>query len=336
MRNLLFIASLCFLISCNTATKKEATKDNTSKAVEKIKEEVGEDGVLSDATIEKYNVFISFINTTSKSAESSYNRYAEAVDPYIGVTGKERHIDLYKITTHATEKLETYIDKKPSFKNLDNAGKEAVEAAKKLEKVVLEAYEYYGIKGYKDDQFSKAKELHPKLMNAFEYFFEKDSVLYAELDVLATEIKEAELARYKKEGLDLLYAKSMLLEKTRNVITAIEGNSVETINKIDKDSYITAFNDLLKAYNDFTEKASDEERVEREIGKFKKIHLSSFKNSVRKFIVDSRELKERLENNDFTLPSSYRFNKNAEWVKGSPEKLRNKFGEIVNDYNRMN
>lgn len=336
MRNLLFITSLCFLISCNTATKKDSDSNTSTKLIKEIKKDVGEEGLLADATIEKYNAFISFINNTQTSVERSYNRYTKSIDPHKGVTGKERYIDLYKITMNAAERLEPYLSKKPDFKEVDAAGKEAVEAVKNLDKIVLKAYDYYAMEGYKDDEYSKAKEMHSGLINAFENYFKKDSILFAKLDVLGEQIKKAELDKYKEEGLDLLYAKSMLLENARNLIATIQDNSIETISEIDKDLYIAAFNDLLKVYDEFTEKASDEERVEKEIGKFKKAYLPSFKSSVQQFIVDARKLKERLEKNDFTLPSSYKFHRSATLERGSPEKIREGFGGVVNDFNRMN
>lgn len=325
----LFLGACLFLISCGD-TKEKKVDENGNTVATGISENMFE----SANFIDKYNVYIDFGNTFHNEVNNTYDRYFEWADYEKGPKAAKRVGTVSDIADYSLTKLEEALPKDPEIEEIDPLMEQVAEKAKILNTVLAEASGYYKRQDYKDDDLTKGQNLHVDLVKAFEAYYAAYDAMYAEFEVLQDELTAYDAEKFKTNGQLIKYNLIMNLEYVENMLNTIgslDGPELKTLDleKLDAQAakFRTSFDELEKL-------VTDEEQVKKEYGNPSLVNykLSRFVGSSEDMIREIRNLKERIEKNDF----KYSIVHPEIPDKGSPAKLNKIYGQLINGYNSLN
>lgn len=254
-----------------------ATDNNTGKNTKEV------------AIAEILNYYVKCMNRYTGRAISSYNRYLSWVDAETGPTANERKtFGLYKLyeIDDKIENLEIVNKTASVIAGLGTKGKEYKQAYENLEPLVAEADEYYDMKIYKDDNYSKAKEMHAPLLYAFKKYIKADKELRKEVVKQQSFIFDQVLQNAKAEA-GMYYMILNMLDlgkKTMNKFYLAEHDT----------SYLTEVETLVEKYSSLSE---DVEFHGKQNNQYKAFSVVSFNRS-KEFLKKAREAIRNIRTNN--------------------------------------
>lgn len=328
MRNSIFLFFVVFLFaSCGGSSVEETKSVFEEDKFGRKGSSKGHKLYDSPAYIEKYNSYIDFGNGFHSRVNESYDRYHSWVDPEIGPNANSNVFGMYTMSEHYLNSLEESVNAEPEMKNVDPLMKEVLAKATALHKITNEADSYYNREDYKDDNFARAKELHPKLLAAFDEYY----IAYEEMDVefrkVQNELFEYDAKKYKEAGQMLRYNLMFNLHEAEKVLDIIGMRDGEQLKEIDLNAFDTQVAKFRETFDELEELAKDSERVKAEV----RYGIDSYMNSAEEFITETRDLKERIQNNDF----EYGITHPSIPDDGSPLAVEEAFSDMVHQYNRI-
>ncbi len=237
------------------------------------------------------NTYIDCINRHSGRIYQSYNRYHSWLNnTQAPPTGNERIIyglyDIYDTEKHLNE-LQSINKAALELGAIGVAGAEYTTALSNLVPMIEEAYEYYDMKDYQNDDFKKAKEMHAPLVYAFKKYIETDRKLRKEIQKIQEEVKPQILEIVNSNPEYELYAKNL-------EITDVASSIFKLIKTIPRDK--------LEDNTEFKKQTEIFEKKYKEIQTFAKYnkdkwHGSSFQLSYYKQFI--KNYRDYIRNNKF-------------------------------------
>ncbi|MBC9797219.1 DUF3829 domain-containing protein [Sinomicrobium weinanense] len=287
--------------------------------------EANHTGFMSPEFIKKYNQYVYF-DTFHKWVNFNYDNYFDLVDPDTGPQGIEVY-GLYPLDAENIDWLDTAIESKPVIDEVDREMEMVSKAARQLAKVVNEAKDYYYRENYKDDHFAKAKELHPRLLESFKAYYIAYDAMQGTFMKLQYKMLEADLKGLKKGDGPIRYYLLKNLDQARKIITFIQ--ETPDISTLSLSELNTLFNVFKTSLSDLEESMEHEDRI-KEFGMYHG-YLESYRSFADNFIVVFRNLKERVEKNDFSYLPTYPNIPD----RGTPEKIMKVYKEMFQAYNNL-
>jgi hypothetical protein len=157
-------------------------------------------GVDLQATTEKFNAYVSFMNRSLR-AVTSIERYKSWVNMKKGPTGKERIIyGLYEVydTKDEAAAATAELTQPPLIPELDSAMRDYIAANDVLGPILNEANGYYERKDYLADKMAEGKALHAKIVPAAAAFLAARARLDAVFTVEKAKVDQLQLAAIEK------------------------------------------------------------------------------------------------------------------------------------------
>lgn len=326
-----FTSILCIslLIASCGDSKEKKVDDNGNTVVSAVPTNNFE----SAEFINKYNTYIDFGNSFDKRAIDSYHKYFEWADIDNGPKGAKNVRGVSTLPEHSLKSLEKGLAIDIEIEGVDEPMKAAYEKGKQLYTVIEEADSYYDKQDYKDDNFEKGEQLHMSIKTAFDEYFNAYDTMYSEFVVVQDELFKYDVEKFKSNGELIKYNLMMGLhtsEAVLNVIGSLDGPELKNINL---ESFEKRVAEFRATYDELEKLAKDEEQIKKEYGSSvrAKHSISSFVNTGKQFIREIRNLKERIEKNNFkysivhpNIPDN-----------GSPLKLSKIYSTMVSEYNRV-
>ncbi len=162
--------------------------------------------------------------------------------------------DIYEIKDNLI-RLEKADKEAVLYGNLGTRGKAYKEALVNLHSIVKEAFEYYNMESYKDDNFRKAKEIHQPLMYAFKKYFERDKELRDEIKKQQANLKNAMNKALKKQHDNHAYT------LVHNILQTTEAIADDLVSEKSNHKTLTIhtqkLNELIKDIKAFEEEKPD-------------------------------------------------------------------------------
>jgi len=172
--------------------------------------------------VRKLKPYIRCINRGSRAVFRSRTRYLSWIkDKKVGPTCRERHkrgvTKLYS-TMNCTTYLTRGNAKKPRLPKLEKAATAFVNAVRRLEPLLNEAYSYWTFRRYKRDRCAAGKAMHPKLMAAWRAAAKADSAMRALVEYHNSKLQARRLA-----SIERAYGKTHPRYFRRKVIAEAKG-----------------------------------------------------------------------------------------------------------------
>ena len=280
-------------------------------------------GKASDSLTEKTGLYIKqCVNKYSNSVVDSYRRYASWIkDLEKGPTGREDIVyGLYEINSDGQDCLDAIKKAKSMEPELPEAEASADGYATALKEAITQIkaiYPYYNHEDYKDDGFQRGKAAHPALLRGFKNFEQANKSFDAQVDKLEDEVAQKRLRDLKGDS-----SKKYEYSVTD---TGIKAKNIMRFVKQTEYSQIKAEN-LQPMIDDF-EKSVDDLKSAGANKSLSSLYISSCDG----FLKASKELMRRVrDKKPFSDFERRELGTSAGWmVEGSPDKLLNKYNEMI-------
>lgn len=312
-------------ISCSEDMSKGMFGSDTEK------ENASENDNEKDVT-DKLNFLINNYNGMSTDSYNAYDYYVKAFgdnpEKFQNITWySTRQIHQHEIDglKELTSAMEINV-----FSELDPLILEYQARAKVMADIVNEAYTYYDMKDFENDEYAKAKEMHKPLLNAFFNFFDIDDLLRHKTDSIQDIREIAYIEELKENGETLNY----LISKSLNVSSKmLKISQSSEYNKLNSEELIKASIEVRFLYD--------------ELSKFKKENteeyesvttISFYYSALEDFTKSAQGLSSRVKNKKpFSRGEKMNLNnKGSGWmVNDSVPKLLYDYNKLVDSYNRM-
>jgi hypothetical protein len=271
----------------------------------------------------KNNLYIKqCVNKYSNSVVGSYHRYASWIrDIEQGPTGKESLVyGLYEVSGDGQDCVDAIQKAKamePAIADVEAAADAYATALKQVLVQIKGIYPYYNHEDYKDDGFQKGKAAHPALLAAFKNFEQANKGFDGEVDKLEDAVANKRLNELKGDAskkYEYLVVDTSI--KSKNIIRYVKRTEYSQIKVEDFQPLI---DDFEKAVADLKTTGAN-----KPLGSF---YVSSCDN----FLIASKELMRRVrDRKPFSDFERRELGTAGGWmVDGSPDKLINKYNEMV-------
>ena len=277
----------------------------------------------------KVQAYIKCYNSADKRGHDTIERYASWVkDMKAGPTGKERVVyGLYEISESTVQSCQKEImaavESQPALEPLDGAARNYLDAFVALADRVNEANKYYDRKNYQDDGFTKGKQMHAPLVQAMEKFTAASNAFSDALEAENDKLLVQELEHVEKtEGRKLRYWRMLTMAEAKQLTNIIAEENF----------------DMDKA----TAKLAEYEKAADELANYAKdnkdelpVAWSAMDSSVENFRIAAKERIRRVrDKKPYSQTERSWVGTNSGWmVEGSPDKLVNKYNELVSRSN---
>jgi len=280
-------------------------------------------GKSVDGLTEKNNLYIKkCINQYSNSVIGSYRRYASWLrDLDSGPTGKESIVyGLYEIHGDGQDCVDAIKKAKAMEPSIADAEAAADQYATALKSAIVQIngiYPYYNHEDYKDDGFQKGRAAHPALLAAFKSFEQANKSFDGEVDKLEDSVANKRLNELRGDASKKY--EYMLVDtgvKSKNIVRFVKRTEFSQI-KVE---------DLQPLIDDF-EKSVEGIKAASANSPLSSFYVSSCDN----FLIASKELMRRVrDKKPFSDFEKRELGTSGGWmVEGSPDKLINKYNEMV-------
>jgi len=303
----------------NDTTKTQETASNSTG--------LNADGSFDIAmTNEKLNYYVLCLNDHSQEILNSFDRYASWIDLKNGPTGKEGYVyglyKIYKDNKDCVNGIKLAKAMKPDLPEIDKKAEAYGAALEAVTPLIKEAYDYYDLKNYLDDNFKRGKELHPALVKAWTDFEKANDDLKKDLSDLKDKLDEQELKRLEEtEGKLIPYMTLNLMVIAKQTIHLAEGNDILKIdlaklnNKIDE--FQLQLDDLTKYYED-----------NKKTMEF--VSLDSYISDCKEFYIAAKDLMRRVrDKKPYTKDELQQLSQKSSWV------VEGSYGAMIEKYNAL-
>ncbi|MBU7316713.1 DUF3829 domain-containing protein [Paenibacillus oleatilyticus] len=248
---------------------------------------------------------------------------------------KMRSFSTYKGSrTNKTELLDrslSYVDKKPVFPTVDPIVIRMRPVINELKAALAEAYDYYEMKNYVDDNFAKGKELHARIRQAWAALYPIREEFSAAMRNLGAELRKAHLESYTSDKQDFRYSTLKLVVDAEAMSAELSHQGITADNVLDLDmnafkpKYDVLVEDLkivTQQYQVMVDKdSSDKYKYEKYVNAAKEVKAAASEMVER---VNKQEKVEKVPSpNDYQYPS------------GTPEKFSSKVGSVASEYEHI-
>lgn len=134
------------------------------------------------------------------------------------------------------------------------------------------------------------KEKNPEILQAFKKFKTVDNNLNDVIKEMSDNFTRLELEKYKEEGLDIRYSHLILMRVLKDHVNYIGQFNYQNINNIDITIYNQKTDDIIKAYDVFSENIKDENELKEQTNK--PFMIPMFAKYVREYIQTSKKIAE--------------------------------------------
>ncbi|MDT3426397.1 hypothetical protein J2Z22_001923 [Paenibacillus forsythiae] len=327
--------------AAGTETKTEgATASATAGEAEADKSANPTDADKLDLEIAKFNAYVNLNNVMTGRLQDVLNDYFEEFGD--GALPKiEKHFSgsLLSISSYDEDAINLafqYTDKEPAFDSLDSAVIQLEPSIKKLVAVLGEAYDYYDVKGYADDQFAKGKQLHARIIQAHRAYEKTADVFFDGVNDLGQKRMQAELKELLANDEQIRYAILTFMLDAEALSDVMEQQEIYADNILDLDlkSFQAKYKVLITDLQNINKYAADKARVEKE--GLREYALEAYVDAAKDVKVAATNIVERVKNkravDEFTLKSSF-FRQNED---GTPENYNDKVSTLISKYNQLN
>lgn len=323
LKNLIAIAFIASLtLACGKKDENATSGDSDKESI------VNNSSYNNPKFIEKYNGYIGFGNNFHSSALKAYERYFKWADKETGPNAKNLG-SIYTIPDYSIGSLEKALKVDAEIEGVDDLMQIVLEKAKKIQKTLDEADNYYDLQDYKEDDFKKGQELHKQIITEFDEYFEAYGKMKTNFNKVQEELFIHDVERYKKNESFIRYNLMLGLNSAEKIVNSIF--DTENLTKLDLQKLDENLKKFRTYYDELNKLSENEEQIEKEISSIGKSSLRTFLSESKNFIRETKKLKERVEKNDFrygpahpSIPAS-----------GSPEKIDKVYSNLVNNFNRM-
>ena len=294
-------------------TKEETTEEETTE--EETTEEETEAGAAAD-DYTKYNAYIDVNNMMLDRYEEDY--WCNSLGDYYIETIDEAY---------------ALVDQKPEYPELDKAYKDLYPVMRELMEDLDAVHEYTDLKSYLDDDYAKGEELHAAIWKNVNLYFILSDTFYEEMNEVADEQREIDLAAYKEEGLMAHYYSMKVLVTAQEIQSAIydQGVTDENIIELDiealrplYDQFVEEVEECLKYFND------DDQLAKEGYYGISSLYTSALKDTK----VSLSELFKRVEEQ---RPLS-----EVDWMSheaiprtGTIREFESELSDLIDEYNRL-
>ncbi len=232
------------------------------------------EGELDEETAQLlYNNYIDINNYMVGRLYESLERYFNYVDieseEFKLLDEEDNYYDCYSISDSQIEDLEeTYeiVNGKSEKDALDQAFLNLYPSIKSLMLTLNEIYDYTDMETYKVDNFAKSQEHHVALMSALNEYTLAEEAFRNELNTLAAQRQEEELAQLKEEGYEVVYSLIMTINLAQELESELYRQEVWDDNILDMDlttikplyDEFASYVDTVLAYSEDSEALSKE------------------------------------------------------------------------------
>ena len=312
-----------FLFSC---------KQSPSGAISRSLNTSNESYLNHNNFINKYNGYINFQNYFNKGIMRSARNYYKGYDPSKPVTKNNRPI----IWSHSAS-FHTYVNnllnnekEKPEFA-IDAKVPALFKHAKSLDSLFKLSAFYYSKKQHDEDNFKEGQELSDKLELEFLNYRKVYNSFAKDMRVLADEMVENDLKRFKKEGQMVRYNLLNTILSSDKLLAYIYKSSNQKFKDFSNDELTVLMKDFTAKLTALEKQSLDMDAVKKELG-LRYSNINSFLREGANIIRSVKGLEERIEKNDWnysrahpTVPDS-----------GSLEEVNKNYNNLINAYNAMN
>ncbi|WP_052410207.1 YiiG family protein [Paenibacillus durus] len=314
-----------------SAGAKEAGSDESEKLADTDK---------LNLEMEKYNAYVDLNNFMTSRMQDVLNDYFEEFGdgnkPKIEKYFSGSLLSISEYDKDTMNRAFDYKDKEPAFDAVDTAIVQLEPAIKKLAAVLGEAYDYYDVKGYVDDQFAKGKQLHTQIITAYKAYEKAADVYFDAINDLGNKRTQAELKELRKNDEQIRYSILTFMLDAEALSDVMEQQEIyaDNILKLDLKPFKEKYNVLITDLQNINKYAADKARIKTE--GFREYALENYVDAAKEVKVAATNIIERVNNkeavDEFTLNSSF-FRKNKE---GTPENYNDKLSILIDKYNQLN
>ena len=215
------------------------------------------DAAALDATTEKFNAYVAFMNRTLRALDS-LDRYRSWVNWKTGPTGRERYVSygLYGVYDTRDEQAaaETEIAAPPHLPDLDDAMRAYIAANDTLAPILNKANGYYSRADYKLDHMAEGKALHAQIVPAADAFIAARAQLEKVMRIEKLQLDQIRLATIEKqEGRDARWHVANVMMHAKQTLDALDdGNGKNgSVDMPAFDADMTGFGTAVKAMDDY-------------------------------------------------------------------------------------
>ncbi len=314
-------------------TKEETTEEETTE--EETTEEETEAGAAAD-DYTKYNAYIDVNNMMLDRLDFVIGSYFDDVDFQEEFTPYEEDYWCNSLGDYYIETIdEAYalVDQKPEYPELDKAYKELYPVMRELMEDLDAVHEYTDLKSYLDDDYAKGEELHAAIWKNVNLYFILSDTFYEEMNEVADEQREIDLAAYKEEGLMAHYYSMKVLVTAQEIQSAIydQGVTDENIIELDIEALRPLYNQFVEEVEECLKYFNDDDQLAKE-GYYgiSSIYTSALKDTK----VSLSELFKRVEEQ---RPLS-----EVDWMSheaiprtGTIREFESELSDLIDEYNRL-
>lgn len=289
-----------------------------------------------------YNTYIEVNNFMLGRVNDSLDRYFNYVDieqeEFTLLDEDDDYFDCYSLSDSKIEEVE-YAYEMASSKGdksaLDEAFLDVYPSLSTVISTLNDIETYTEMKSYLDDDYQKAKEYHATLMEALWDYLDKGDVFMSELDIVASEQQEKDLADMKAEGYEVLYTMNKVLILAGDIESELSDQDVWDENILDMDlekiqplyDEFVANVDALLAYSE------DEEKVAAEGIPVNSAWWSSFIRDMKDTKVSLTEVLQKVKDGEELSYSDLMITEIA--GNCSLSSFDTGYSALINDYNNM-
>ncbi len=318
-------------ISCKETPKSSAI------STEEILSETGADS--RQAYINKYNEYIAVWNNISPRVEEAYTRVTDLHDPATGKPKKKQ--DRYYVPAvngdSYIDRLESMLKKEPAISELDGLGKKLVASYNALKGPLEKLSDYYKLQSYLEDDFETSSKLYPQVNEHLKEYLDASDQLGNALQKIDAKLFSEEMASYKEEGLDLLYARGMLLASIKQHTAPLYELPYYGYENIDFEAYDKSLAAVIEHYNAFKELSKDPKRLKAEMNISRPAPFVIFYSNLDTYIRESRNLKEMVKTpKDYNQMKSTVSSMGIQFASSSHAKVINAAESVITTSNSLN
>lgn len=270
-KRIVIAGTICALALGGCQGGKTADVKNTTEALVETTEEATLPAWGEEEELELYNSYINVYNFLVSRLSDSVDRYFRYVnyEEEFSLVEGESEYDNYSISESNIEEVEeTYslLSEKAEKNALDEAFLNMYPSLTTLMDCLNDIYDYTDMKSYLDDDFAKGKELHGVLWISLNEYIETGEIFDTELVETEKEQRVKNLEKLKEQGLEGLYAISVMIDSAQDIQAELYEQEVNDGNILDMDmeKIQPLYDEFIQNVDTVLEVCSDEKKLSEE------------------------------------------------------------------------
>lgn len=331
------LLSLIIVVLCGCGSKEPVSpfttvnKDNSKQVTKQEKAKV---------ELTKYNKYISFYNDFSREYNEEFPRnhlsYTEAFTDGNEGFVKPDQSDLLGLWTllpaevHFLSLGNELINSEPKMA-IDKRASQLNDAIAKMNEIIKSLGQYIGVEDYQNDDFAKAMELNSHYQAARTNSLEAYEEFNKEIEQLAKEHEEKELADMKKNNMTIHITMYQLLNASKDLaiqISTAYNDPAQLLTQLNAESYGKAHENLVTLTKNLEKGSKNVKQLEKE--GISKGSVEELINHSLETIKVSEQVNARLKNKEAFKENELA---NLHVALGNPEQVLHKCESILDSYN---